>query len=217
MRILFPNGNPNWMKVFDDLGSLPVPPGTGDGSVAVIKDDGSGNFAGMLWNGTTWVQAFGPAIVDTVINNLRLHNFAAVIDPTSSDDSDDGYEVGSRWINLSTPSHWVLVDDSVGSAVWLRTDNTGSGGTFLDQKAGVVPPGSFSLSGGVQTATVTFSTAFPDPNYSVALGVHSNNNRRYTPHVTSKTASAFTMSLGSAVATDLVAVQWVATRIGEST
>ena len=202
--------------MFTDIGSLPVPPDPGVGSVAVVQDDGSGNFAGMLWNGSTWVQAFGPAIVDSVVNNLRLHNFSALVDPTSNDDSGDGYEVGSRWVNLTTPSHWVLVDSGVGAAVWLRTDNTGAGGTFLSQKSGLILPASFSLSGGVQVATVTFSVAFPDSNYSVTATPHTTGGRSYAPIVTARTSSGFTVSLGSARISGLVSLQFVATRVGES-
>ena len=218
MRITFPSGNLNWMQVFDDLGSLPSPPGPGDGSVAIIKDDGSGNYSGMLWNGTSWVQAFGPAIVDSVINNLRKHNFSAVSDPSVNDDVDLGYEVGSRWVNLVSNSHFVCVDSTDGVAVWLRTDNVAGSGTALEQKAGIILAATFALSGGHMQATVTFGTAFADASYSIAVEVQSSGatGRRYTTAVVSKAAAAFSISLGSNVKTDLVAVSWVATKVGEN-
>lgn len=217
MRIISP-ANRNWMRVFDDLGSLPALPLANDGWVAVVKDDGTGEFAGMLWDGTMWVQAFGPAIVESVTLNLRKHNFSAIVDPTSFDDEDDDYEVGSRWVNLALDRHWVLVDQTSGSAIWRRTDNVAGSGTFLVQKAGIVLPGAFSVSGSHQTTTVTFSTPFSDANYSVELGVQvtDSDSRRYVPVVTSRTSSAFSVSIGSVKKDDLIVLSWVATKIGES-
>lgn len=217
MRIISPS-NPNWMRIFEDIGSLPALPSANGGYVAVVKDDGTGEFAGMLWDGTMWVQAFGPAIVESVTLNLRQHNFAAIVDPTVDDDETEGYEVGSRWVNLATNTHWVCVDQTDGAAAWLRTDNVGAGGTFLVQKSGIILPAAFSVSGSHQVATVNFSTPFSDANYSVAISAQSvsADGRRYVPVVTSRTASAFTVSLGSARTTDLVAASWVATRVGES-
>lgn len=223
MRILRDNGgNANWMPVFPNIGSLPTPPSSGAGSVAVVLDDGDGNIAGMLWNGTMWVQAFGPDIVLKVLA-LPKHNFAAVTDPTINDDESEDYVVGSRWVNLTNDTHWVLVDQTDGAAVWKRTDGTGGGGgTFLTQKAGLVLNAGFNpqVSGhGYQVATVTFSTSFPDTNYAVAFGMQSDtvDGRRYKPDVIAKTTAGFTVSLGSKLKTDLTALSWVATRVGEST
>lgn len=189
--------------------------------MAIVLDDGNGNIAGMVWNDTMWVQAFGPDIVIRVLA-LPKHNFAATVDPTITDDETDEYVVGSRWVNLTNDTHWVLVDQTTGAAVWKRTDGTGGGGgTFLVQKAGVIPNATFipQVSGhGYQTATVTFATPFPDTDYSVAFGMQSDtvDGRRYKPDIIAKTMAGFTVSLGSKIKTDLTALSWVATRVGES-
>lgn len=61
---------------------------------------------------------------------LPLNNFTATTDPTVNDDSDDGYTVGSRWVNLTLDESYICVDATVGAAVWinstLTTDELGS-------------------------------------------------------------------------------------------
>ena len=222
MRILRDRGGSGGIPVYPNAGSLPVPPTAGAGSLAIILDDGNGNIAGMVWNGTMWVQAFGPDIVMRVLA-LPQHNFAATVDPTASNDDTEGYTVGSRWVNLTNDSHWVLVDSSTGAAIWRRTDNVGGGGgTFLEQKSGLILNAAFNpqVSGhGYQVSTVTFSTPFSDTNYTVVFGMQADSvdGRRYKPDIIAKTAAGFTVSLGSNVKTDLTALSYVATRVGEST
>lgn len=48
-----------------------------------------------------------------------LHNFVAA-DPTANDDADDGYSIGSRWINTTNNKLWYCADNTVGSAVWIQ-------------------------------------------------------------------------------------------------
>jgi len=48
----------------------------------------------------------------------------AATDPTVNDDSGDGYHVGTMWINTATDDAYVLLDDTVGAAVWTQVDGT---------------------------------------------------------------------------------------------
>ena len=52
---------------------------------------------------------------------VTKHNFEASTDPTVDDDSDSGYGRGSRWVNATADTHFVLVDPSPGAAIWLNT------------------------------------------------------------------------------------------------
>ena len=54
-------------------------------------------------------------------------NLSATTAPTANDDSDDGYSVGSTWINVTTDEAYVCLDATVGAAVWENTTTTGSG------------------------------------------------------------------------------------------
>jgi Chaperone of endosialidase len=77
------------------------------------------------------------------VENLQV-NLTAIIDPTSSNDSGEGYAVGSRWINTTSDNEFVCVDATASSAVWVKTTeiNTASNvggetGEVFKQKAGV--------------------------------------------------------------------------------
>ena len=54
------------------------------------------------------------------VENLKV-NLVATSNPTTTDDSAAGYAVGSRWVNVSSDSEFVCLDDSSGSAVWKST------------------------------------------------------------------------------------------------
>ncbi len=60
----------------------------------------------LRWNGSDWVP---------------LKNNQTTTDPTVTDDSTIDYSVGSTWINTTTDSYWVCVDNSSGAAVWKKT------------------------------------------------------------------------------------------------
>lgn len=53
-------------------------------------------------------------------------NYSATTDPTVNDDSGDGYEVGSIWVNVDTDEPFILVDATVGAAVWQSMLGGGS-------------------------------------------------------------------------------------------
>jgi len=57
------------------------------------------------------------------------HNYAATVAPAVTDDSGDGYAVGSRWIDVSADQAYVCLDASVGAAVWKQVDSLWTSGT----------------------------------------------------------------------------------------
>jgi len=68
------------------------------------------------------------ASVNTQIQDLgtntkmeTLHH-RATVNPTTSDDIGDGYEVGTIWINTATDNSWILVDHTIGAAIWKQID-----------------------------------------------------------------------------------------------
>jgi hypothetical protein len=82
-------------------------------------------------------------------------------------------------------------------------------------KSGVLIPGDFSLVSGVQKATVTFSTAFPDATYNVVLGTSAVSGKKYIADYESKTDASFVVSLGTASLSGLAEVAWQAETGGE--
>ncbi|MHA1738593.1 MAG: DUF2793 domain-containing protein, partial [Candidatus Heimdallarchaeota archaeon] len=57
-------------------------------------------------------------ILDEIFENKadRVESASA---PTVSDDSSDGYQTGTVWVNTASDTVYVLVDATVGSAIWM--------------------------------------------------------------------------------------------------
>ena len=56
--------------------------------------------------------------LDKIDANNPKHNFTATADPTSTNDSSEGYGVGSIWVNTSSKTSFQCMDATEGSAVW---------------------------------------------------------------------------------------------------
>jgi hypothetical protein len=76
-----------------------------------------------------FMRKVSPGIYEALKTNL-----SAVVDPVAGDDTNDGYVVGSRWINTNSNKEFVCVDPSAGAAVWIET--TGAGGAGGVTKVG---------------------------------------------------------------------------------
>ncbi len=47
-------------------------------------------------------------------------NLSAAVAPTINDDSGDGYSIGSFWVDTATDTGYMLMDATVGAAVWKQ-------------------------------------------------------------------------------------------------
>jgi len=65
-----------------------------------------------------------------------LNNISATTDPTVSDDSADGYTVGSRWVNVTLDKHWIALDVTPGAAIWKLTIDADSTQTLTNKTIG---------------------------------------------------------------------------------
>jgi len=54
-----------------------------------------------------------------VLEELCLDNLEATTDPTVNDDINDGYGVGSRWLNTSNDKEFICTDNASGAARWV--------------------------------------------------------------------------------------------------
>ena len=57
------------------------------------------------------------------IGTVPSHNFTATNIPNSSNDSSEGYSIGSRWIYSVINREYVCTDATIGAAVWNETTN----------------------------------------------------------------------------------------------
>jgi hypothetical protein len=96
-------------------------------------------------------------------------NFSATTDPTSTDDSGDGYTISSLWLNVLDQRVFVCINPTIGSAIWLRTDNAAPSSI----RTSIVSANSFLANQVIQRNASGFSLAKADTsaNSSGILGL----------------------------------------------
>lgn len=72
-----------------------------------------GDPADIVANGTT-----GPLRSTGTVLGFRKDNYAATTAPTAANDSTQGYEIGSVWIDTTADRAYLALDVSLGTAVW---------------------------------------------------------------------------------------------------
>lgn len=73
--------------------------------------------------------------VDRHLGNGSDSLYAVAVDaPNALDDANDGYGIGSRWINVTDGYEYVCIDATAGAAVWKNTTLAGAGGAGVDVK-----------------------------------------------------------------------------------
>ncbi|MBA7682262.1 hypothetical protein ES703_90611 [subsurface metagenome] len=91
----------------------------------IIVGDGT-NF--VLETGITARTSLGLGNVENL--KVKLDGTQA---PTVNNDVDEGYTVGSRWIDITNDKEYVCLDNTDGAAVWIETTQSGDGaGTYLE-------------------------------------------------------------------------------------
>jgi len=98
----------------------------------LTKEDTTGDFE---WHSAAEIKAL--MSLDLVANlKVKLDATSA---PTVNNDIDEGYTVGSRWIDVINDKEYVCLDNADGAAVWTETTGAAGGYTnltsFVDQTA----------------------------------------------------------------------------------
>lgn len=88
-----------------DETTLTTPIGLDDGGTAADLSSVSGNEFIRVNSGGTALGTF-------------KNNFSATAAPTVGDDSEDGYEVGSLWVDTTNNAVYICLNASIGAAVW---------------------------------------------------------------------------------------------------
>jgi hypothetical protein len=83
-----------------------------------VRDPAPYGAAGLAWqdNFKELADRIGPS------------NYTATTDPAVTDDVDEGYYIGSLWLNTATPSVWWCASNADGAAVWVDLTGGGTGG-----------------------------------------------------------------------------------------
>lgn len=70
----------------------------------------------------------------TGVHSLVKNKWDATEAPDADNDVDEGYSVGSRWIDVTNDKEYVCLDNTDGVAVWTETTGAGGGGaeSFTD-------------------------------------------------------------------------------------
>ena len=124
-------------------------------------------------------QGYGPGSVwiDTVANKIYIatsvapgaanwvattgtipttqNKFNATSAPVATNDSSQGYSVGSHWIDITNDIVYVCVDSTAAAAVWQEVSNAGNAKVGI---ATVAPASSDNLSGGYATSSMWVDT-----------------------------------------------------------
>lgn len=91
------------------------------GVVLQVTNPASGQPTFYFGMDDTLDEAFGVGSTATDSGSILLNNFAATSDPATTNDTSEGYSVGSRWINLTSNESWICCDATTDAADWQKT------------------------------------------------------------------------------------------------
>ena len=136
---------------------------------------------------------------DIPANLAFTNNLAATTDPGASNDTTQGYSVGSQWINTTTGRVWTCTGAAAGAATWVL-DSSGSvltQGTPGTLNATGTLTAALMLAGIVTSTTGAAVTATLDTaaNLDTAFGTSAPNNTAFDFSVINTGgANAFTIA-----------------------
>jgi hypothetical protein len=134
--------------------------------------------------------------------NVHKSNVSASA-PTVNDDSDDGYDIGSRWLNTTTGILYIATAVTVGAAVWTAIAGSGAApatATYLLQVANADLPNAQAMgalgTGLVKNTTTTGvqSIAVAGTDYTTPTGTENLQNKTIT--LSSLIATALSLLIG---------------------
>lgn len=102
-----------------------------------------------------------------------LNKWNATAAPAVTDDSGDGYAVGSRWIDTTNDKEYVCLDSTVGAAVWTETTSTGGSGGGGELGHTIVSAPNFTTSSltSVQITSMSVTVTIPAGGSAVKVTV----------------------------------------------
>ncbi|MDP1884191.1 MAG: hypothetical protein Q8L10_02380 [Candidatus Moranbacteria bacterium] len=128
-----------------------------DTGINIVSNTADRNFIGKnaFINVTATVADAG------IATQLNVTQHDAAIDPTASDDSADGYVVGTVWVNTATQSAYIATGVSIGAAVWEQIDGAASGSSTLQSSYDAAGGNTITTTSGKNIAFTLGETATP--------------------------------------------------------
>lgn len=104
------------------IGILALNHPSSGGTIANPQQQINDNVAAIATNATN--IASNDIDIANLQASLPTNNFSAVVDPTSTDDTNGGWGVGSLWVNTVLNKAFIAVDVTASAAIWKRLDKT---------------------------------------------------------------------------------------------
>lgn len=179
---------------------------SGSGSYNAISVTTNGVFGGYITvaEDSTFSKRITAADL-TVTGTITVNNVScsgsATFDSTTTIEASgslvcSGTATFSSTVNVPTPS----------------TDNNAANKSYVDSKTSALKSGSLSLSQGVTTASVTFSTVMSNSNYSISTALYNSagsGNSIIPVGVTSKGIGGFNVEFASSIPESTYSLEWI--------
>jgi len=168
------------------------------------------NASSALYRGT--LRAF-PAVDPNDLNGSSIHAiFPQIVtsgsNPTVNDDTNDGYGVGTLWINTSTPSAFLLMANGAGAANWDEITETGTGQLLAANNLSDLANASTARTNLGAQATITgAATTIDTEDLTASRALASNASGKIEVSAVTSTELGYLDGVTSAIQTQLDAKQ----------
>ena len=168
------------------------------------------NSSSALYRGT--LRAF-PSVDPNDLNGSSIHAiFPQIVtsgsNPTVNDDVNDGFGVGTLWINSSTPSAFLLMANGAGAANWDEITETGTGQLLAANNLSDLASASTARTNLGAQATITgAATTIDTEDLTASRAVVSNGSGKVAVSDVTSTELGYLDGVSSAIQTQLDAKQ----------
>lgn len=136
---------------------------------------------------------------DIPANLAFTNNLSATTDPGASNDTSQGYSVGSQWVNTTSSRIWTCISAATGAAVWALdggSSGVGSQGAPVTRSTAVTLTAADIL-GGIILSSPGGAINLQMPlatDFDTAIGANAPVNTSFDFSVINTTANAVTLT-----------------------